>query len=105
MHLNGFGEADHFTGKPLDACAERQVFPFNCLRMALARLVLSRIYMSRVRTPVIGIEARDAKWLQQRFELQKHLILATPKDISQHLATPVINRMPQPPLASFAPNK
>jgi hypothetical protein len=77
------------------------MFPFNFLRIVLARLVLIRIDMSHVRTPVIGIEARDSKWLQQCFELQKHLILATPKDISQHLATPVINRMPQPPLVFF----
>jgi hypothetical protein len=66
------------------------MFPFNFLRIVLARLVLIRIDMSHVRTPVIGLEARDSKWLQQCFELQKHLILATPKDISQHLATPMI---------------
>ena len=81
------------------------MFPFDFLRIVLARLVLIRIDMSRVRTPVIGIEARDSKWLQQHFELQKHLILAPPKDIRQHLATPVTNRMPQLPLVFFAPNK
>jgi hypothetical protein len=52
------------------------MFPFNFLRIVLARLMLIRIYMSHVRTPVIGLEARDSKWLQQCFELQKHHILA-----------------------------
>ena len=52
--------------------------------------------MTRVCTPVVGVISRDPKGLQQRFQLQKDLILTTPKDVGQHLTTTVIDRMPQP---------
>src|SRR5262245_15071289 len=54
-----------------------------------------------VGTPSIGIEARDTKRLQQGLQLQKDPILALSKDISQHLPTVMINRVPQPPLVRF----
>ncbi len=81
------------------------MFPLDLLRVALARLVLIRLYMSRVSAPIVRIILRDSKGLQQRFELQKHFILATPKHVGQDLATAVINRMPQPSRFFFPPHE
>jgi hypothetical protein len=41
--------------------------------------------MPGVRPPTIGIKARETTRLQQRFQLQKDLILATPKAIRRGL--------------------
>ena len=76
----------------------------DLLRVTFARLGLIRVDMARVRAPIIRIETRNVKRLQQGFELQKHLVLATPKNIGQHLATAMINGMPQPPLVFLASN-
>jgi hypothetical protein len=72
------------------------MFALDLLRVPLAWLVLVGIEMQGVRAPIIGVIARDAKRLEQRFELQKHLILPPATDIRQHLACLVIDRMPQP---------
>ena len=50
---------------------------------------------------MVGVKARETKGLQQRFELQKDLILATPKDIGQDRTRVVIDRMPEPALVPF----
>jgi len=63
------------------------VFTFDFWGVAFTWLVLSLINMLRVCTPSIGIKTRDAKGLKQRFQLQKYLILTTPKDIGQNFAT------------------
>src|SRR5918999_655899 len=70
----------------------------NFLRLTLTRLVLIRIEMTGVGTPIIGVIARDSKRLQQRFELQKYLIFTATKDVREDLAIAVVNGMPQPPL-------
>jgi hypothetical protein len=49
------------------------MFPLDLLRVALAWLVLIRIDMTCVRTPIVRIIACDAKRLSQGFELQKQL--------------------------------
>jgi hypothetical protein len=77
------------------------VFALDLLGMAFAWLVLISFEMTRVSAPVVRIIASDAKRLELRFELEEDLILAAPKDISQHLTTAVINRMPKPSLISF----
>ena len=86
MHLGRSGKADRLAGEPFDPGPQGQMFALDLLRVPLARLVLVGIEMPGVRAPIIGVIARDAKRLEQRFELQKHLILPPPKDIRQHLA-------------------
>jgi hypothetical protein len=54
---------------------------------------------------MIRIKAVEPEGLQQRFQLQKDLIRATPKDIRQDGSGGVINRMPQPPLVFLSPDK
>src|SRR2546421_12705526 len=55
----------------------------DLLGVPFPRAVYVRLQMPRVRTPMIGIKARQTKGLQQRFAPQKHLVLPTPKDIGQ----------------------
>ena len=66
------------------------MFALDLLRVALARIVLVGIEMPGVRAPIIGVIAGDPKRLEERFELQKHLILPSATDICQHLARVVI---------------
>src|SRR5882724_892190 len=78
---------------------------FDLLRVALARAVHLRLQLPRVGAPMICIILCDPKRLQQPFQLQKHLILATPKDIGKDGPREVINRVPQPPLLLFLADK
>ena len=45
---------------------------------------------------MVGKETRDAKGLQQGFELQKHLVSATTENVGLDLTGPMIDGMPQP---------
>ena len=101
MHLDGLGKTDRLTGEPFNPGPQRQMFPLNLLRVAFTRLVLIYLYMARVSAPRVRIIFCDSKGLQQRFELQKDFVLATPKHVRQDLATAVINRMPQPSRGFF----
>jgi hypothetical protein len=78
------------------------MFPLDLLVIPLAWLVLIRIYMSRVCTPIVRIICRNPKGLQQLFELQKYIVLSTTKDVSQNSTTTVIKGRPKPPLILFA---
>ena len=57
------------------------MLPLDFLHVPLARIMLVGVEMTRVRAPIISVIAHDAKGLEQRFELQKHLILPPTKDI------------------------
>jgi hypothetical protein len=80
------------------------MFALDLLRVPLARLVLVGIEMPCICAPIVGVIARDTKRLEQRFALQKHLILPPATDIRQHLACVVIDRMPQPALRGLLPH-
>ena len=54
---------------------------------------------------MIGIKTGEPEGLQQRFELQKDLIFAAPKDIRQDGARVMIDRMPQPAWVAFVADK
>jgi len=74
MHLGRAGKADRLTHEAFDPGVQRQVLALYFLCVALARLVLLRIEMTRVRTPIVWIIPRDAKRCSQRLELEKDLI-------------------------------
>jgi hypothetical protein len=105
MHLTRFGKADRLACQALDARTKRQMLPFNSLRVALARMVDVRFEVSRVCPPIICMKSPDSIRLQQRFQLEKHVIRASAKNICQDLAGPVINGIPEPPLVSLLPDK
>jgi hypothetical protein len=56
---------------------------FDLLRVVLARGVLFRSEMPRVRAPMTGMIARDPKRLPQRLQPQKHRGFAAATDIRQ----------------------
>ena len=80
MHLDRPGKADHRAHQAFEPGTSREVLPRTLLRVALARLVLFRSAMTRVRAPGVRIIARDAKRFQQGLELAKHRIVAAPQD-------------------------
>src|SRR5882724_5287374 len=71
---------------------------FDLLRVALARAVNLRLQMPRVDAPMICRILCNPKRLQQSLQLQKHLILASPKDIGKDGPREVIDRVPKPPV-------
>ena len=80
MHRGRAGKADRLAHQAFGPGAQRQVLPLNVLRVALARLVLFRSEMTRVRAPGVRRIARDAKRFQQGLELETHRIVAAPQD-------------------------
>ena len=67
----------------------------------LANCVLLGGNMTLVCPPAIGVKPRDPKRLQEVLKFKEDRILPTPKDIRQHGATVMINRMPQPSRLGF----
>ena len=105
MHLYRFRKADSLAHQTLEARAQRQMLPFNLLRIPFTRGVHFRLQVSPVRTPIIRMKAPDPEGLQQRFQLHKYLIRAPTKDIRQDGAGPVIDGMPEPPLLLLLSHK
>ena len=81
------------------------MLPLDLLGVPFPRAVHVRVQMPGVRTPMIGIKARQTKGFQQRFEPQKNLVLTTPKNIRQDNTRVVIDRMPQPTWIPFVADK
>ena len=79
--------------------------PLNLLRITFARDRSFGGQVPGVCPPIIGKEARDAKGLQQGFELQEHLVSATTKAVRQDLSGPVINGGPEPARLLLLPDK
>ena len=63
MHRGCFGKADRATHEPLDA-GRRLMCLLNSLRVLLAHLMLRWVDMPFIRSPSVGIKARNTKWLQ-----------------------------------------
>jgi hypothetical protein len=105
MHPRGFREADGLTNQALHPRAQGQMLPLDFLRMLFAGAMHVRVQMPRVCAPMVGVKAGESKGLQERFELQKDLICAAPKDIRQDGSSGVIDGMPQPALVAFLADK
>jgi hypothetical protein len=101
VHPRRFGKAKGATHEMLDAGPQLKVFARDCLHGLFSHLLLLGVEIPLVGTSSIGIEARETKRLQQSLPLQKAPILAVSTDISQHLSTGMIHRVPQPPLVRF----
>ena len=94
MHHRRFGKATRATYESLDPGAQIAVLAFDLLRMLLAHVMLFRVDMALVGPPPIGGKARDAKRLSQCLQLEKPLILPSPKNGGSHGPTGVIDGMP-----------
>jgi hypothetical protein len=81
VHRRRFSKANRATHKTLDPRPQVDVLTLDFLRMLLAHVMLLRVDMPLVSPPPIGEKARDAKWLQQCFQLQKDGILPSPEDV------------------------
>ena len=77
MHLDRLGKADRLV------C---QALVLDLLRVPLAQLVLFSSKMTRAGAPIVRILARDPKWLEQGFQLQKPLVFTASKDGRQDLS-------------------
>ena len=103
VHRRRLGKANRATHETLDPGPQIDVLALDFLRMLLANVMLLWVDMPLVRSPSIGVKPRDTKRLKQGLQLQKDRILPSPKDVCQHGATVVIDRMPQPPWLRFLP--
>jgi hypothetical protein len=81
VHGRHFGKANRAAHETLHPCPQIDVFALDFLRLLFAHLVLLGVDMSLVGAPPIGVETAAPKRLQQRFQLQKDVILPSPKDI------------------------
>src|SRR5882672_6273801 len=96
VHGCRFGEADRPAYKSLNSGPQIDVLALNFLGVLLAYHMLLRGDMPLVGTPAIRVKPCDTKGRQQALEFKKDSILLPAKDIGQHLATVMINRMPEP---------
>jgi hypothetical protein len=53
----------------------------NFLRAAVTDGVLFWVKMTRVRAPLLSVVVRQTEGIEQRFELEEHLILTAAQDI------------------------
>jgi len=70
------------------------VVTLDFLCILLPNLMLLWVNVPLVRSPSVGVKSRDTKWLQQVLEFEEDCILPSPKDVRQHRATVMIDRMP-----------
>ena len=96
VHVFRLGKAERPAYQPLDPGPHIDVLAVDLLRMGFATRVRLCLPMPFVGPPAVGAIARDAKWLQQRFERQQDGVLPASKHRGSHLARMVINGMPYP---------
>ena len=66
------------------------MLPFDFLRVAFTWAMDVGVEMPGVGAPIIGVVASKHEGLQQRFALQKDLIVAVTKDVGQDFACVVV---------------
>jgi hypothetical protein len=72
------------------------VFAFDLLHRVFANGMVVWVKMAALGTPAIHVKARDAQWLEYRFQLEKNGVLTCPKDRGQDLPWLMINGVPEP---------
>ena len=94
MHMFCFGETDRATHQPLDPGPQIDVLAVDFLRILLPHRVLLWVDMPLVRPPSIGVKPCDTERLSERLSFEEDCILPLAKDIREHGATVMVNRMP-----------
>ena len=87
VHRRRFGKAHGAPYEPLDPGPQVDVFALNFLCVLLTNVMLLWVDVPLVRASPIGVKAGNTKRLQQRLQLQKDRILASPKNVCQHGTT------------------
>ena len=83
MQPHCFGTTDGLSHEALQPGPEREVFPFNLLRLSFANGMLFWIEVTIVHICTIGIEMVNAQRCQSCFELSEDFILMCPQDIRE----------------------
>ena len=81
------------------------MFAFDLLRIALTHSMSRGWQMPFIDAGPSGVKVHQPKGLQQLLSLPKDRSCSTAKRIRQDHARQMINRLPQPALLSFAPDK
>jgi hypothetical protein len=81
VHRCCCGETNRATHETLNPGAQIDVLAFDLLRIRFANRVLRGIDMALVGSPAISREVGDVKRRSEFLQLEKHLILPSPKDI------------------------
>src|SRR5215211_488221 len=74
---------------------------FYFLGVLFADVVVCRIQMSLIGTPLISIKTGNTKRYKQSFEFQKNFIFMRSQNIGEYLSTSMVDRVPQPALIFF----
>jgi hypothetical protein len=104
VYRRRFGKAHGAPYEPLDPGPQVEVFARDFLRVLRANVRLLWGDVPRVRAPPIGGKAGNTTRLQQRWQLQKDRLLASPQNVGQHGPTVMIDRMLPPPRLRFLPH-
>ena len=83
MELHRFRKTDGFTDEALNTRPERQMLALDFLCIPFAWTMRFGVQMALVRPPMIRIKTGEPEGLQQRFQLQKHLVFAAAKDYAK----------------------
>ena len=75
---------------------------FDLLGISFSNHLLARWQIAFIGSPVVRIEPRYAKWLQQSLQLQKHGILSITEHIGEDFPRVMANRVPKPTLVFLA---
>ena len=94
VHSDRFGKAHGATYKPLHLGPQIDVLAFDFLRILLPHRVLLWVDMPLVRPPSIGVKPCDTERLSERLSFEEDGILPPAKDIREHGATVMVNRLP-----------
>ena len=81
MQHKGLGKADRLAHQPFDPRPSREMLTLDLLRVARAGAVDFMGEVPSVGTPRVCVIARDAEGLEQRLQLQKHLVFPSTKDV------------------------
>src|SRR5215510_15944052 len=95
------GKTDCAAYEPLDPGPQIDVFTLDSLRVLFPDDVLLRDEMPLIRSPSLGVKARDPKRLEQLCERQKDPLLPPPTEVRHYSPAGVSEGMPQPPRLCF----
>jgi hypothetical protein len=98
MQPHRFGATDGLSHEALQSGPEREVFPFNRLRLSFANSMVLWIEVTVVHVCTIGIEMVKAQRCQQCLSRSEDFILMCPQDLRSADARLMINGMPEPSL-------
>ena len=105
MHEERAGKTQRLAGEALQTRPQREVLALNLLHRRFPYRVLRGREVPSVDTRLVRVIVRDAQGAEQGLEFHEHRIFAGTHHISNDSPCAMIDRMPQPPLDRFGPDK